>query len=179
MLSPVLKSCFEEEMRQQNACHIQGSQMMLADLILLSPLTFVILSARQVSRLSSRGHGSFKNFSFLGTSQHFISSLLPDFAYSFCPLMSVLPRPWLTALLEILSTLMVLMTIYVRDDSSTFPDQNCSEIHNCIQLLDIFTWISYSHQSLHVQDEYLSFPFMYKMNAYHFPVLPLLSSPLQ
>lgn len=116
MLLPVLKSCFEEEMRQQNACHIQGGQMMLADSILLSPLTFVILSARQVSRLSSRGHGSFKNFSFLYTSQHFISTLLPDFAYSFCPLMSVLPRPWLTALLEILSTLMVLMTICVRDD---------------------------------------------------------------
>lgn len=35
MLSPVLKDYFEDEMRQQNAYHIEGSQRMLGSSIFL------------------------------------------------------------------------------------------------------------------------------------------------
>lgn len=92
--------------------------MLLKDSVLLSTLIFVIFSARQVSMLSSCGHDSYKRFSFLGTPQHFILSLLHDFACLFSTSMLVVLRPWLTTLLEISSTHGFDDHLHVRDDLS-------------------------------------------------------------
>lgn len=160
MLSPVLKDYFEDEMRQENAYHVGGSQRMLSSSIFLFSHSHFCLLNKSAIWAVFIWPWFLKNVFFLiGISQHFMLSFLHGFCYSICTSVLVLPRPWLTTLLG--------------DFVHTHGFNDLIHIFRSGFLWDVQPYSTAWHC-------YLSIPLSListctKLNPYHFPpILPLL-----